>query len=327
MYRSNLFTSSFNMKKFFINLASITLLTVLLAFIMNRNYFPGKATGNDGYIGAIVDKHAYADKTKSPRIIFSGGSSLAFGIDSKMIAQKTGLPVVNLGLNGSLGLEFILNQARYVAKPADIVIVSVEYYLSKEGSYKFKKEAERLYPPAGKFFEHTINQRLNDFFIEDLKHNFYITFSHLTGRKLREFPKNVVYSRSSFNENGDVVRNFDPQPSHDFIDKFSLNYMANPDLPLLNSFKEYADKNKIRVYFLYPCLDEAVYKPVAAVINRIADEYKNEMKIQTLNKPIDSVFPDSLFYDTEYHMIPKGREIRTRKILEILKTQHIVPVK
>ncbi|RFZ84833.1 hypothetical protein DYU05_04290 [Mucilaginibacter terrenus] len=299
----------------------------MTAFAMNRNYFPGKAIGNDGYIGAIIDKHAWADKTKSPRIIFTGGSSVCFGIDSKMVEQHTGMPVVNMGLNGSLGLEFILNQAKYIARPSDVVILSVEYYLSKEGSYKFKKEAERLYPPAGTFFEHSIKNRLNDFFIEDLQHNFHITFMHLMGRKTREFPKNVVYSRSSFNENGDVVRNFDPHPSHEFVNKFVLDYQVNPDIPLLNDFKEFADKKGIKVYFVYPPLDAAVYKPKEKVISKIAQEYAEEMKIKTLNTPQDALLPDSLFYDNEYHLIPAGRKARTEHVLQLMKAHNIVPIK
>lgn len=315
------------MKKFLLYIILFCLAMILFVFIMNRNYFPAKATGNDGYIGAIVDKHAYADKTKAPRIIFCGGSATAFGVDSKMIEQKTGLPVVNMGLNGSLGLEFILNQAKYVARPSDIVIVSVEYNLSAEGSYKFKKEAVRIYPPAANFFSQSISQRVSDFFVEDFQHNFHITFANLTGKKLREFPKNVVYSRSSFNENGDVVRNFDPHPSHDFLKKFELPHIPNPDIAPLNSFKTFADKNKIRVYFLYPPLDAEAYNKKQHVVGLIEEEYQKGMHIPMLNKPVDAILPDSLFYDTEYHLNMAGKKIRTEKILELLKGKNIVPVK
>ena len=315
------------MKKFLLYTVLFCALLVLLVFIMNRNYFPAKAKGNDGYIGAIVDKHAYADKTKTPRIIFVGGSATAFGIDSKMIEQQMGMPVINMGLNGSLGLEFILNQARYIARPTDIVIVSVEYNLSTEGSYKFKKEAVRLYPPAGKFFSRTPGQRINDFFIADFQQNFHVTFARLTGGKLPEFPKNVVYSRSSFNENGDVVRNFDPHPSHDFLDKFELPHIANPDIAPLNSFKAFADENKIRVYFLYPPLDVEAYQKKKHVVSLIEQEYKDGMHIPALNNAVSALLPDSLYYDTEYHLNMAGKKVRTQKILQLLKEKNIVPVK
>lgn len=316
------------MKKYLINVSVFTAILVLAVFLMNRNYFPGKAKGNDGYIGAIVDKHAYADKTKAPRIILTGGSSLAFGIDSKMIEKHTGRPVINLGLNGSLGLDFMLNQTRYVMRPTDIVILSAEYYLSKEGSYKFKKEAERIYPPAGKFFDHSLKQRLTDFFVEDFQRNFHITFLNLTGGKLPTFSKNVVYSRSSFNENGDIIRNFEPHPSHDFLTKVNGDYQEVLDIELINKFIEDANKKNVTVYFLFPCLDEVIYKKKAAAIAEVSEKYYQEMKVKKfLNKPEDSVFPDSLFYDTEYHLAPKGRQVRTERLVELLRKHKIVPMR
>lgn len=297
---------------------------VLLAFAMNRNYFPTKAMGSDGYIGAMVDKHTYAEKMKSPRIIFVGGANVAFGIDSKAIAAATGLPVVNMGLNASFGLDFMLNEAKAIARPKDIIIISPEYFLSVDGDYKFKKEAERMYPPAGKYFNHTPSQFLHDFFIDDLQHNFFITFSNLTGHPTRKFPTNVVYSRTSFNENGDVVRNFDPHPSHEFLKKVVIDYQKNLDIAPLNSFKEFADTHHIKTYFLYPCLDEQIYKSRIKVIEAIHRDFKKEMKIELLNTPEDSVFPDSLFYDTEYHLTLKGKQLRGEKIIRLLKGKMII---
>jgi hypothetical protein len=318
-----LFTFSFDMKKFILNCLAFVPLVVLLVFAMNRNYFPTKAMGSDGYLGAMVDKHAYAAKLASPRIIFAGGSNVAFGTDSKSIQNATGLPVVNMGLNASLGLEFMLNELRDIARPNDIVVISPEYYLSVYGDYKFKKEAQRIYPPAGKYFKQTPAQFLHDFFIDDLQKKFYITFSHLTGHQIRHFPTNVVYSRGSFNQNGDVVRNFAPHPSHDFLKKFVLDYQKNPDIPLLNDFKDFADAHHIRVYFIYPSLDQLAYNRKSKLITSIDAEFRKNMRITMLNYPEDSVLPDSLFYDTEYHLIPQGSHLRGQQIIKLLKQNGI----
>ncbi|AMR32025.1 hypothetical protein A0256_11640 [Mucilaginibacter sp. PAMC 26640] len=311
------------MKRFVVNLLVFTLVLILLVFAMNRNYYPAKAVGNDGYIGAIVDKHAYANKMESPRIIFCGGSNVAFGVDSKAIEQATGLPVVNMGLNASLGLDFMINEIRDIVRPGDIVIISPEYYLEVAGSYGFKKQAQRIYPPAGKYFKRTADQLLHDFFIDDLQHNFYITFSNLTGHAIRKFPTNVVYSRGSFNENGDVVRNFDPHPSHEFLKKVILSYQENQDIPVLNDFKTFADQKGVKVYFLYPAFDELIYHSRADVIKAFDRDLQRDLKIPILNTPENSVFADSLFYDTEYHLTPKGRELRGKRIIEILQKAKI----
>ncbi|MBD1393997.1 hypothetical protein [Mucilaginibacter glaciei] len=310
------------MKKFIATLSVFTVLVVAVVYICNRNYYPTGAKGNDGYIGAIVDKHAYAAKIKLPRILFCGGSNVAFGINSKRIADSLGIPVVNLGLLGSLGLDFMLNEAKAVARPSDIVIVSPEYELSVDGAHTLKKEAQRIFPQAGTYFKTGLEQFITDFFIEDLQKNFAVTLAHLLHRPQKGFPTNVVYSRSSFNQYGDVVRNF-TNPSKDFFTKVKLNYRPYAGIKNLNSFKDYADKNHIKVFFLYPGFPQSLYKKSLKPINAYADEFDRELKIKILIKPSDAIFPDSVFYDTEYHLLPSGRELRTDKVIALLKKEKL----
>ncbi|TWR30451.1 hypothetical protein FPZ43_05785 [Mucilaginibacter pallidiroseus] len=311
------------MRKFITTLFAFAVALTAVVFICNRNYFPAKAKGNDGYMGAMVDKHHFADSHQSPRIIFCGGSNIAFGINSKRIQDSTGLPTVNLGTTGSLGLDFILNEARRTARLKDIIIISSEYYLSNDGSYAAKKEALRIYPPAGKYFKQTPQQWLHDFFVEDLQRNLTVTLSTLLHVQRKGFPTNVVYSRSSFNENGDVVRSFDPHPSHEFLKTFDLKYKLNPNIQLLNDFKDYADKNGMAVYFIYPSFPQSLYNANAKVIDAYERDMQSGIKIKILNHPKDALFADSLFYDTEYHLVPQGRELRTDKIIELLRKEKI----
>lgn len=311
------------MKKFLTGISLFAVVMVAAIYICNRNYYPAQAKGNDGYLGAIVDKHNYANRTKPPRVIFCGGSNVAFGINSKRIADSLGIPVVNLGIVGSLGLDFMLNEAKNVARPGDVIILSTEYYLTIDGTYAAKKEAQRVFPPASDFFKPTLRQAINDFFMEDLQKNFTVTFYKLTGRNRKGYPTNVVYSRSSFNSYGDVVRNFSKNPSHAFLNNFQMAYTYYDGIALLNSFKGYADDNNLKVYFLYPPFPQSLYRQKMDVINRYAGDFNADLRIKKLNNPPDAVLPDSLFYDTEYHLIPAGRELRTHQIIELLKREKI----
>lgn len=310
------------MRKFVLSLIVFAAIITAFAFVMNRNYYPAKAMGHDGYMGSILDKHAYAEKNKSPRILFVGGSNLAFGIDSKSIEAAVKLPVVNMGISAGLGLTFMLNEAKDVARPSDIVIVSSEYNLAADGDYKLKKEAERLFLRAGKYFDHPPRQILNDYFISDLQHNFSTTFSHLLNRTY-QFPSNLVYSRTSFNENGDIVRNYDPNLTHEFIQKADIVAEKNPGIGPLNDFKEFADAHHFKTYFLYPILDETAYTPKSKIIQAIGRDLKGNLKMEILNTPEDSVYPDSLFYDTEYHLTLKGKKLRGEQIIRIFKSKGI----
>src|SRR5688500_9034323 len=55
--------------------------------------------GND-YGLATVLKHDRLARDVPRKIVFIGGSNLAFGMDSGMVEKATGLPVVNMGMNG-----------------------------------------------------------------------------------------------------------------------------------------------------------------------------------------------------------------------------------
>jgi hypothetical protein len=310
------------MKRFAFNCAIFISIVVVTIFILNRNYFPSKLSLSSNYDGAIVDKHDYANHIRSPRIIFCGGSNVAFGINSPEIAEATHLSVVNLGLLGGLGLDFILNEAKYTARPSDIVVLSPEYYLSPEGVYSYKKDIVRIFPPAAEYFTPTLSQIADDFFIEDLKNNLPNTIS-VIARLKNTAPKPSVYLRSSFNENGDVVKNFVPVPPLDFSANKGLTYGYYGGIKLLNNFKVFASRHHISVYFMYPCYPLSLYNGSNKAIEMMAADFKDDLKIKILDKPGDAVLPDSLFYNTEYHLNPHGRELRTQRIISLFKSNHI----
>ncbi len=67
------------------------------------------------------------DNTPSPRIVFVGGSNLAFGLDSKRIEDSFNLPVLNYGLHAGIGLKFMVDDVEQYVRKGDIVIFVPEY--------------------------------------------------------------------------------------------------------------------------------------------------------------------------------------------------------
>ena len=94
-------------------------------------YFPiDEAEQNRGnYLLAATDKILALKKLSGRRIIFTGGSSVAFGIDSKTVGDSLGYQGFNLGLHISVGPEFMVNQAMALAKSGDVVVISAEYFI------------------------------------------------------------------------------------------------------------------------------------------------------------------------------------------------------
>ena len=89
------------MKKFINNILLIAgiLITLILAITM----LPME---QDGYLQAYNKKCQLLEDTPSPRIIFVGGSNLAFGLDSQRIKDSLNINVINYGLHAGIGLKY-----------------------------------------------------------------------------------------------------------------------------------------------------------------------------------------------------------------------------
>src|SRR5690242_8741821 len=81
------------------------------------------------YISIINYKESLLKETPSPRMIFIGGSSMAFSLDSEMVERETGYHVINTAVHIGLGLDFMLNQVRPYLREGDVVVLVPEYEL------------------------------------------------------------------------------------------------------------------------------------------------------------------------------------------------------
>lgn len=73
-------------------------------------------------------KIALAAQVEAPhRLLITGGSGAHYTINSKVIEQKLGIPVLNLGLDGPVGLDVILPSILGQVRKGDIVLLIPEY--------------------------------------------------------------------------------------------------------------------------------------------------------------------------------------------------------
>ena len=313
------------MKFFLAELFGFSLLVSLVLYIGSLHYGPPLPSSD--FFDAIIDKHAILDTTPSSRIIFCGGSNLAFGIDSKEIQDSIGMRVINLGLNAALGLDFILNEIKTSARPEDVVILSIEYFLGMDGDYKTKKEIANNFPKASTFYRQNLYQEIN-LIVENitlgLKRNL---LALLEPKPIIENSKGNVYSRAAFNSFGDNVLYLDLPSYAKLADRSKMTYEYYDGIERLNELADLAAKNNFKVYWLYPNYPQSEYDVNGAIIERYAKDLSAELKMPILNSPKDFVFADSLFYDTVYHLGKAGRKKRSEMIIDILKKNHIVGVK
>ncbi len=98
---------------------------LLVAFLLMTGLFFWKVSPQyiSGYDAALIDKRSRLLSIHEPKIILCGNSNVAYGIDSQLIEKEMGMPVVNLGLHGSLGNRMTETLAKENLGEGDIVVL------------------------------------------------------------------------------------------------------------------------------------------------------------------------------------------------------------
>jgi hypothetical protein len=265
------------------------------------------------YMASIVDKHNALAKIKGPKIIFSGGSNLVFGINCAQIQSQVGMPVMNLSLHAGLGTSFILKELKSSIKPGDIVFLSLEYLLDTDGEYKLKKKASQGFPEARNFFSYDLREEIS-IEIDQVRADFLALFASEGSQQ-----KNPdLYTRKAFNPHGDIDIGSNTSQLGSGMAKPVLSYRYWETIALLNDFYRFAKSQHVDVYFVYPCFPASAYEINEEVITKVAADLTKDLSMEVLGNPTDFVFPDSLFFDTIYHLNSSGRKMRTEKLVSLL---------
>lgn len=311
------------MRRFLVKLLLfLTIFCFLLALI---NFHEVKIENPSDYIASIIDKHERSQKIKTPKIIFAGGSHLAFGLDSEAIEKELKVPVVNLGINAGLGLSFMLEEVKYVMNENDIIIISFAYLQPNDEILELKVMASDYYKEARKFYSLSMYEYIKLYLINtrkkyiDLIDDLFKSKSNTT-KALDDSKEANVYSRSSFNEYGDVVAHLNLKPKEKLSDKEVFSYQYWEGIRPINEFAKYVQKRNAKVYFMYPNMTVGEYNKNQKVIERLSSDIEKNMKVEKLNQPDSFVFPENLFFDTVYHLNKDGRALKTKKIIELMKT-------
>ncbi|MEX2596365.1 MAG: hypothetical protein WEC59_05480 [Salibacteraceae bacterium] len=315
------------MKTFLIKTGLFLISLILLfsaAYYLTGSHKP--ELEND-FMAAMIDKHERAEEIGSPKIIIAGGSNVAFNIDSKKIEEEFGLPVVNLGLSVGLGMEFIVNEIMDVAEEGNVVIFSITFFENIDGIYALKRHTTRHFPKAERYFrlnlseEFTIHSRI----LRDQLINIGYT---LMGRQSdtgtadddQLFESESIYTRSNFNEYGDFIGHHG-LPQVDQLDqRFTFEYSYWEGINQLNRLNEDALKNGYSLYYIYPAYPFSDFERNREVLNLFREDMQSDLKFPILGDLEDSLYDESAFFDTAYHLRQEGVKARTEYFIELMKS-------
>ncbi len=281
------------------------------------------------FLAASIDKQNLIRTQATPRLIFIGGSSMAFGVKSATIAEACGRHPVNMGLHAALGLKFMLNETEPHVRAGDWIIVAPEYQ-------QFVRMAGQSEMLVNMVEINAANARLLDRsqWAAALDIGFVQRFGKMTravfGRPGRFFRQNTLsktrqyYRRSGFNANGDVVAHLN-QPSKGLTEKeFRFVYreeLVREAITQINDFAKVAQERGAKVFFSHPPLPREVFEQNRALIQKLDVELAAQLAIPQIDRAEDLVFPIDHFFDTWYHLAAPGVEERTKLLAERMAQQ------
>ena len=285
------------------------------------------------YLAATIDKHNLLVQQPSPRIVFVGGSNLAFGLDSAEIQRRLGYHPINMGLDVDLGLDFMLQEVESFLKPGDVVVISPEY---KQFASLFSGDAETLFeeietqPCSVQFLTpRNLSVLLDKGLIvigNITRHSINFGISLLKGERQgeihpnRDKDHNNPYRRSAFNQFGDVTAHHD-LARRDFQE--SQDEPPTPDsiyrvINRLNTFNSRCQRKGIPVFYSYPPLFQGEMQIHAQIIHEIASNLSRQLTFPLLDTPEEMSFPLDYIFDGRYHLNIVGKRIRTGHLIEKL---------
>ena len=266
-------------------------------------------------------KVALLETIGKPRIIFIGGSNLAFNLDSRMLQDSLKYHIVNFGMASSIGLRYQLEDCYDYIQEGDVIVLQFEYenFLNNgNGDQDFLK------------FMQSVKWRRYD----KLNWHQYITIIKTAPAMMRHDMKRLLlypsrksfdtppsdtefsYAASGFNEFGDEVSHFNYPSKPVSARPLDLkNYSKNFVVWLENIIGKYEQKGA-NVILLPPVCVRSFYD---SVDTDIASQLLKEIGHPYVVSPSFMVQDDLYYFDLSYHLTRDGCIRNSREIMKILQ--------
>ena len=310
------------MKRFMMKVVILIALTciIMLGIVSFDRYIIG-GQYKLGYQASLVDKIERLESINESKIILVGNSNLAFGIYSDQIEEDIGMPVVNLGLHGGLGNAYHEEIAKLNINEGDIVIVCHSNY----------EDEDVISDPELAWVTYDYNEnvwpiiRKKDYLTMLKAYPAYLRDSYylwITGRGNLE--TGDVYSRSAFNQYGDVIAKDDAEQMNtdEFFkeNKISVPSINDTCINRLNNLNQYCkDRGATLLIAGYPI----AYGEYSEFSEKDFDVFQSELASRfdgvVISDYSDYFFPYDYFYNTELHLNEKGANARTKQLIKDIK--------
>lgn len=267
------------------------------------------------------EKSAIAAQIQSPRrLIVAGGSGVHYTINSDLLQKELGIPVVNFGLQGDIGLNTTTAMILEKARPGDVILLIPEYLmLMDEDGFG---RGEGLWGSAT--FGVTIGQPgLGGIPLKSLIEDTWLmgipTLRSLTKSTVDVLTKGKMtgYYSDPITDKGDptVVKKRTGKWWQMTVD----TPVSEHSLKVIAQFKKDLAAKGATLIVSLPWVYAKTDPKTVTAIRTSAEELEKIVPTvydrESLNIKTDS----TLFADTHYHLLPHARILRSEGLVTLLK--------
>lgn len=266
------------------------------------------------FLGELAPKYERLKETEGPKVIVVGGSSVAFGLDSELLAQHVGMPVVNFGLYATLGTKIMMDLSRANIGEGDIVILAPEMDAQTLSLY-FNAEAAL----QGMESDWSMLRYIAKEDRSDLVGGLY---EYVTA-KLRYTREGLldpdgVYNRDSFNEYGDIIYErpynsmtlgYDPTK---IIDLTAELWDAE-FVEYVNEYTAYCERRGATVYFSFCPMNESAMAETTTeeTLFEFYSYLYHTLDCEVIGNVNEYIIDENYFFDSNFHLNDSGVILRT----------------
>ena len=272
------------------------------------------------FYGALDDKYERLTSINEDKIVFIGGSSVAFGLDSTLIEKYANKPVVNFGLYADIGTKFMLDLSRDGINAGDTVIISPELdeqtlSLYFDGSSTLKASDDNL-------------KMATEARGADNAFSLLASLWNFNSEKIAELDSPLVnpvgiYNANNFNEQGDIAKGQRYRNvMRTYYDKnkpvkLDSSIVSEDFIEYVNEYIAYCEGVGAEVYFMFcPVNDLSV--SADSDVKAFEGYMKDKINCKFLGTLADSIIDSHYFYDTNFHLNDDGVRVRTVGIVNEL---------
>ena len=263
----------------------------------------------ENYQASLIDKVKRINEIEGPKIVLVGNSNLVFGIQSEILEEKLGMPVVNMGLHGGVGNCFNEQAAKLNVNKGDIYIICHSNYSDDDKiknpelawvtienhkelySYIRKKDMWNMAKAYPSYLRKCIDQ-----------------WAFSTGNLENEDP---AYRRSSFNEYGDNISYRDKTVDGTDFSVVEVPEISDITVERINKLNaEIIEKQATLLIAAYPIAyaNDAPGKEEYQVFTKILSD---KMDCPVISEFSDYCLDPSYFFNTYLHLTNEGAKVRT----------------